>query len=123
VKEAFAEKNGLHSISDLARVESSVKAAFSYEFMDRRDGYRGMIERYRLAFDPKNVNRMEHSLTFQAIGDNSVDVIDVYSTDAKIKQLNLRVLKDDLSYFPVYQAVWVARRSFVDKHPWNGRRS
>jgi len=62
--------------------------------------------------NPKNVNRMEHSLTYQAIDQNAVDVIDVYSTDAKIRKFNLRVLDDDLGYFPVYQAFgWPARRS------------
>src|SRR6202021_2312682 len=57
------------------------------------------------------------TLSFQAIDNNAVDLIDVYSTDAKIKKLNLRVLKDDHNYFPVYQAVWVARKAFVDQHP------
>jgi osmoprotectant transport system permease protein len=60
---------------------------------------------------------MEHTLSFQAIDQNAVDLIDVYSTDAKIKKLHLRLLKDDHNYFPVYQAVWVARKSFVEKHP------
>ena len=117
VKESFAEKHGLHSIGDLAPIESGIRAAFSYEFMDRQDGYRGMLDSYHLKFDPKKVNRMEHSLSFQAIDDGAVDVIDVYSTDAKIKKLDLRVLKDDHAYFPVYQAVWVARKAFVDRHP------
>ena len=117
VKESYARQHDLHTISDLARIQSQVRAAFSYEFMDRRDGYRGMVGRYKLIFDPRNVNRMEHSLTYRAIGDNAVDLIEVYSTDAKIRQLGLRVLEDDLNYFPVYQAVWVARKSFVVERP------
>ena len=117
VKEEFAEQHGLHSIGDLIPIESAVKAAFSYEFMDRKDGYAGLVDNYHLSFNPQKVNRMEHSLSFQAIDQNAVDLIDVYSTDAKIKKLHLRSLKDDHNYFPVYQAVWVARKSFVDKHP------
>jgi osmoprotectant transport system permease protein len=117
VKEEFAEQHGLHSIGDLIPIESTVRAAFSYEFMDRKDGYPGLVGSYHLSFNPKNVNRMEHTLSFQAIDNDAVDLIDVYSTDAKIKKLNLRVLKDDHNYFPVYQAVWVARKSFVDAHP------
>ena len=107
----------MHSIGDLIPIESTVKAAFSYEFMDRKDGYPGLVESYHLSFNPKNINRMEHALSYQAIDKNAVDLIDVYSTDAKIKKLNLRVLRDDHNYFPVYQAVWVARKSFVEKHP------
>jgi len=117
VKESFAQKHNLHSIGDLAPIQSGIKAAFSYEFMDRQDGYRGMLDSYHLKLDPQKVNRMEHSLSFQAIDDGAVDLIDVYSTDAKIKKLDLRVLKDDRGYFPSYQAVWVARKSFVDSHP------
>jgi osmoprotectant transport system permease protein len=117
VKDSFAEQHGLRSIGDLIPLQSSVKAAFSYEFMDRKDGYPGLIESYHLTFNPQKINRMEHSLSFQAIDQNAVDLIDVYSTDAKIKKLHLQVLKDDHKYFPVYQAVWVARTSFVAKHP------
>jgi osmoprotectant transport system permease protein len=117
VKESFAEQHQLHSISDLAGVEGKIRAAFSYEFMDRKDGFLGMAAAYHLHFAPKNVNRMEHSLTYQAIDDGAVDLIDLYSTDAKIEKSRLRVLKDDRGYFPVYQAVWVARKSFTEKHP------
>jgi osmoprotectant transport system permease protein len=117
VKEEFAEKHNLHTIGDLISIESGIKAAFSYEFMDRKDGYPGLVESYHLNFNPQKINRMEHTLSFQAIDQNAVNLIDVYSTDAKIKKLHLRVLKDDHNFFPVYQAVWVARQAFVDKHP------
>jgi osmoprotectant transport system permease protein len=117
VKESFAEKYNLHSISDLKKIQATIKAGFSYEFMDRKDGYARMAQTYHLVIDPQRVSRMEHSLTFQAIDDGAVDLIDTYSTDAKIKKSNLRVLKDDLQFFPVYQAVWVARKAFVESHP------
>ena len=117
VKETFAEQHHLNSISDLAGVETEVRAAFSYEFMDRKDGFQGMAASYHLHFAPQNVSRMEHSLTYQAIDDGAVDVIDLYSTDAKIEKSRLRVLKDDRGYFPVYQAVWVARKAFTERHP------
>ncbi|MEP6884629.1 MAG: glycine betaine ABC transporter substrate-binding protein [Gammaproteobacteria bacterium] len=117
VKESFAEQHQLHSIGDLIPIQSQTRAAFSYEFMDRKDGFRGLVDEYHLAFDAQKIKRMEHSLSFQAIDQNAVDLIDVYSTDAKIKKLHLRLLKDDHNYFPVYQAVWVARKSFVAEHP------
>ena len=117
VKEEFAKRHELYSIGDLIPIESGVRAGFSYEFMDRKDGYPGLIDSYHLSFNPQKVSRMEHSLSYQAIDQNAVDLIDVYSTDAKIKKLHLQLLKDDHGYFPVYQAVWVARQSFVEKHP------
>ena len=117
VKESFAEQHHLHAISDLAGIEAGIRAAFSYEFMDRKDGFQGMVANYHLHFPTQKINRMEHSLTYQAIDDGAVDLIDLYSTDAKIEKSHLRVLADDHGYFPVYQAVWLARRAFVERHP------
>jgi osmoprotectant transport system permease protein len=117
VREDFAARNGLQTISDLGRLRDSLRTGFSYEFMDRKDGYPGLTQRYQLGLNPAHVNRMEHSLTFQAIDQGAVDVIDVYSTDAKIREFKLRVLKDNLGYFPSYQAVWVARAAFVARYP------
>ena len=117
VKESFAEQHHLTAISDLVGIEGSIRAAFSYEFMDRKDGYQGLVQAYKLHFKPDKVSRMEHSLTYRAIDDGVVNLIDLYSTDAKIEKSHLRVLKDDRQYFPVYQAVWVARKAFTEKHP------
>jgi len=129
VREDFAQREGLHTISDLTRLRATLRSGFSYEFMDRHDGYPGLAQRYQLGFDPARVKRMEHSLTYEAIDQHAVDVIDVYSTDAKIRKFHLRVLEDNLGYFPTYKAVWVARSAFVDKYPgawralrqWEGR--
>src|SRR5580700_7331611 len=44
VTEEFAEKNRLHTIGDLVSIQSRVRAAFSYEFMDRKDGYPGLVD-------------------------------------------------------------------------------
>jgi osmoprotectant transport system permease protein len=125
MKSAYAKAHDLHAIGDLSRVQDALRAGFSYEFMDRSDGYQGMVNRYGLKLPPRMVNRMEHNLSFQAMADGAVDLIDVYSTDAKIKKFDLVVLADDRQYFPVYDAVWVARKEFVTQHPqeWAALRS
>ncbi len=116
VPAAYARAHDLHTIGDLAKVRDQIRVAFSYEFMDRQDGYPGMAQRYGLQLPPKRVTRMEHNLSFQALSEGAVDLIDVYSTDAKIDKFGLVLLTDDRHYFPVYQAVWVARREFVTQH-------
>jgi osmoprotectant transport system permease protein len=117
VKDSYAKDHGLATIGDLQKVQNDITAVFSYEFMERKDGYPGMVEAYRLRFNPQKLRRMEHNLSFQAVDDGAADVLDVYSTDAKIQRFHLTVLKDDRNFFPVYQAVWVARKAFVDAHP------
>lgn len=117
VKDSFAKKHHLHTISDLLTLNAPIRAAFSYEFMERADGFPGMVRKYKLPFSADQVAQMEHSLVYQAINEDAVDLIEVYSTDANIKKFHLRVLVDDLGYFPSYQAVWVARIPFTLAHP------
>src|SRR5882762_8787171 len=52
VREKFAQQHGLASISDLLRLKPTVRAAFSYEFMDRADGYPGLATKYHLELNP-----------------------------------------------------------------------
>ena len=47
----------------------------------------------------------------------TIDVTDVYSTDAEIVHYGLRVLRDDREYFAEYQAVLLYREEFVRAHP------
>lgn len=116
VRREFAERHRLTKISDLSRVAADARVGFSYEFTTRNDGMIGLTRVYDLKFGPK-VRTMEHTLAYEAIRANALDVIDIYSTDAKIDQLNLTLLKDDQGLFPGYQAVVLARSDFVATHP------
>ena len=117
VKDSFAKQYHLETMSDLKKLEKEIRTAFSYEFMGRKDGFEGMVAKYQLQLPTDHVKQMEHALVYKAIEDDAVDVIEVYSTDANILRYHLRVLKDDQHYFPSYQAVWVARKAFVQSHP------
>ena len=116
VTKKFAKDHSLKSISDLAKLTGGVRIGFSHEFMSRADGYRALAEKYkfRLTETPQS---MEHSLAYQAIENGSVDIVDAYSTDAKIDKLKLVILDDDRNFFPFYQAVLLARKGFVDRAP------
>jgi osmoprotectant transport system permease protein len=46
-----------------------------------------------------------------------VDLIDAYSTDAKLLRYGLRVLADDRSFFPPYDAAPLARGDTLRAHP------
>ncbi len=59
---------------------------------------------------PQRPTSLDHGLSYDALGKRQVDVIDIYSTDAKIGKLGLAVLEDDLNYFPRYEAVILYRR-------------
>ena len=100
-----ADSLGIRSLGDLAR-HPQLKLGLSNEFLGRADGWRGLAAHYRL---PQSAIGLDHGLAYAAIGARQVDVIDIYTTDAKIDSLGLRVLTDDGRYFPRYDAVVLYR--------------
>ena len=122
VRSEVAKKHKLKTIGDLKRVPD-IAGGFSYEFMRRDDGFKALLMFYGLSL-PK-VKEMEHSLSYAAIENASIDIMDVYTTDAKIDTLELTILEDDLNFFPKYYGVVIASQTFVDRHPevWASLRS
>jgi osmoprotectant transport system permease protein len=58
---------------------------------------------------------LDHGLAYEAIKAQQVDLIDIYSTDAKVGRYALRVLVDDRNFFPRYDAVLLMRTAVDDK--------
>ncbi len=113
MRAADAKARGVRSLSDLAR-HPELKLGLSNEFIGRADGWRGLKDRYRL---PQQPIGLDHGLAYDAVGNQQVDVIDIYTTDAKIDRLGLTVLEDDLQYFPRYDAVVLYRADVPQRFP------
>jgi osmoprotectant transport system permease protein len=114
MKESAAAALGITAISDLRR-HPDLKFAFSNEFLKRGDGWPGLRDRYGLP--QRDVRGMQHELAYRALADGAVQVTELYSTDAEIRQHGLRVLRDDLGYFPPYQAVLLYRAELEERAP------
>lgn len=114
IKKSYAHQFGLKDISDLKKVQASAKAAFTAEFNDRDDGNRGLASKYGLKL---SVITMDPSLRYTAIKDNTVQIVDAYSTDAEIAQYNLVTLTDSKHLFPPYQGAPLMKASLLKKHP------
>jgi len=108
MKEATAEHLGIRTISDLAR-HPELRFAFSNEFLDRGDGWRALQRAYGLP--QGNVRGMDHDLAYRGLATGAFEVTDLYSTDAEVKELDLRLLKDDKQHFPDYQALLLLREA------------
>ncbi|MFP6891671.1 MAG: ABC transporter permease subunit [Nitrospinota bacterium] len=65
----------------------------------------------------KSVRGLDHDLAYRALGGDSIQVIDLYSTDAGIRYYNLLTLDDDLKYFPAYNAVILYREVLLKTAP------
>jgi osmoprotectant transport system permease protein len=114
MKEELAEKLGINKISDLID-HPDLRFGFNNEFMDRNDGWRGLQKAYGLP--QKDVTGLDHDLAYLGVESGDIDVMDLYTTDAEIKYHNLRVLEDDLSYFPEYMAILLYRKDFAAQSP------
>jgi osmoprotectant transport system permease protein len=75
--------------------------------MSRKDGWPGLSARYRL--EPSHARGLDHDLAYRGLVDGRIDLTDLYATDAEIQRYGLRVLSDDLAYFPKYEAVILYR--------------
>ena len=101
-----AQQLGIHQISDLSR-DPQLLVGLSHEFLGREDGWTPLCARYGLYM--RNVRGMDHTLAYEALAKGEIDVMDAYSTDARIAEEDLVVLRDDRGFFPQYQAVFLYR--------------
>ncbi len=104
---------------DIARVSQlaahpGLRFGLTNEFMNRADGWPGLRAAYGL---PQRATGMDHDLAYQALAAGSIDVVDLYSTDADIAFYDLAVLEDDRGFFPRYDAVLLVRRAVLDGDP------
>jgi osmoprotectant transport system permease protein len=102
---ALGTRLPLKTISELAR-HPQARIGLSHEFLGRRDGWPGLRAAYGLPQQPRG---LDHGLAYEALAAGEVDVIDVYSTDAKIERYRITVLEDDRRFFPSYDAVLLHR--------------
>lgn len=107
-------QRGIQSLSDLA-LHPELVLGLTPEFVGRKDGWVPLSKRYDLS--PANMKRMQHELAYQALSAGKVDAVDVYTTDAQIKRLNLVVLDDDKKFFPRYDAVLLYRADLPRRAP------
>jgi len=106
MREDRARALGIARLSDLAR-HPALKPGLSHEFLGRADGWPGLRAAYGL---PQPAPQgLDHGLAYEALAAGKVDLMDVYTTDAKIERYGLRVLQDDRGYFPRYDAVLLYR--------------
>ncbi|HWI78453.1 MAG TPA: glycine betaine ABC transporter substrate-binding protein, partial [Ramlibacter sp.] len=108
-----AQKLGIRTLSDLAR-HPELRFALSNEFLGRADGWPGLARAYGFRQRPTG---LDHGLAYDAIAAKQIDVMDIYSTDARIERLQLAVLQDDRHYFPRYDALVLYRLDVPQRFP------
>lgn len=114
VKKETAQKYQLTTFSDLARYSNGFVLGATAEILERPDGFPGLKELYDFNF--QDIKALDPGLRYNAIADNEVQVIDAFSTDGKIQELGLVILKDDKEYFPPYYAVPLVNNKTLEEN-------
>jgi len=111
-----ARRLHLKTLSDAAAVAAQLRLGVGYEFLERPDGYKGLVAKYGLHF--REAPRvMDLGLLYRALQNNQVDLVAGSNTDGLIAALDLVVLEDDRHYFPPYDAAPLVRRETLQRYP------
>jgi osmoprotectant transport system substrate-binding protein len=111
-----AHRLGLTTLSQLAPVAPHLRLGVGYEFLERQDGYKGLVITYGLKF-AEAPRVMDLGLLYRALQAKSVDIVAGSNTDGLIAALGLVVLEDDKHYFPPYDAAPVVRPQLFQECP------
>jgi len=112
-----SEKHGIKTYSELSGKASELRLGGPAEFAERADGIKGLQQAYG-GFQFKEFKQLgTGSLRYEALRNGQVDVVVAFGTDGQINGLGLVLLRDDKSFYPIYQAAPVVRADVLDKNP------
>ena len=119
VAEAFPDINSISDLNKALRDPQNKRAlvALDTEFANRSDGLLGMVELYDMDLTRRNIRQMDAGLVYTALKNGQVFAGLVYTTDGRLSAFNLKLLNDDLHYFPDYTAAPVVSKTYLDAHP------
>src|SRR5579872_1088442 len=111
-----ARRGGIQTLSEAARYKTDWVMGVGYEFLQRPDGFSGLVKTYGLRIKGQ-LKTMDLGLLYRGLEQRQVDMIAASTTDGMLSVLDVRVLEDDKHYFPPYEAASVVRADALSRHP------
>lgn len=115
VRSEIAQQYDLKNISDLRGIADELTFGAEYDFYEREDGYSPLCETYGLTF--ANTVDLDIGLKYQAIAQDEIDVMPIFTTDGQVSVSDLVILNDDLHFYPSYQCGNVVRSKILERYP------
>ena len=120
-----AERLGVKTLSDVAKLPVSDRTfCVDDEFFSRADGFVPMLKAYGIPLNApdgvpqNNVTRMDAGVVYTSTQRSApCNFGMVYTTDGRVKNLNLKVLDDDRKFFLPYSGTAVVREETIKKYP------
>lgn len=104
--------------SDLVEISRTGNMVFGapHAFYEREgDGYDDFINSYPFTFT--RTESLDPNVMYEAVKNGDVDIIPAFTTDGRIERFELQTTKDDLGFFPKYDAAPVVRLEALEKFP------
>ncbi|MEU4260358.1 glycine betaine ABC transporter substrate-binding protein [Streptomyces sp. NPDC025273] len=123
---AVSKKNNakyhLKTLSDVAALAKkdpgAVTVCVENEFASRDDGLPGMQKKYGLKLPSANIKKMDAGIIYTQVSKSDSCLLgEVYTTDGRIKAMDLDVMEDDKQFFPNYNAAPVLHTATLRKYP------
>lgn len=115
VRKEIADEYGLKTYSDLAAVSGELTFGAEYDFFEREDGYDPLCAAYGFHF-PNTID-LDIGLKYQAINENKIDVMNIFTTDGQLSVSQIVVLEDDKGFYPSYLCGTVVRMDVLEQYP------
>lgn len=115
VRKKVAEKYRLKTYSDLARVAPLLRFGAEYDFYEREDGFDNLSKAYSYRF--KSKIDLDIGLKYQALLNDKIDVMNIFTTDGQLSSDKIVVLQDDKNFYPSYRCGNIVRKEILQKHP------
>jgi len=115
IKSDFAEANGIETISDLKPYTKDLIFGAEHEFFDEEGTMRFNPFNEHYDIEWKDGVSLDIGLKYAAIDNGNIDVTMVYSTDGLNQKSNLKILQDDLKFFPQYYGAFLSRDSLFEE--------
>lgn len=116
-----AAKLGVSKLSDLAKLPASdLTFCLESEFASRSDGFKPMAKDYGFLskVGSSQIKILDTGLVYSQLAKGGVcNFGEVFTTDGRIAALNLKVLQDDKSFFPLYNVAVTMKDSLFKKYP------
>ena len=115
VRKEIAEKYDLKTYSDLQKVSGELILGAEYDFFEREDGYDALCEAY--GFEFRQTMDLDIGLKYQALDQEQIDVMVIFTTDGQLSVADAVVLEDDKGFYPSYLCGNVIRREVLEENP------
>ena len=112
-------KKEINKLTDLNTQSKDLVLAFPQEFDVRDDGLPGLQKYFadKGGFKFKKQFQIDASIRFQPLLEGKADVSVVYGTDGQIAGYDLKLVEDDIGFFPVYNVAPIVRTDVLKMYP------